>query len=164
MRRKHFAHRSHTGGKRRRALALMMTMMMLFTLAPSSVFALATDSSDYLGGHTHNKSCGYITATEGASCAYTNTHDSECGYCEGSSCTFMPAAMDPVLIQPPWRELPANISAISQRSMKMIIKRSGRPMRPSTYTRSPYGASCAELCAALPETLPGTVECSEDTV
>ena len=81
---KHEHHIAHIGAKRRRAMAFVMTLVMLCSLVPSSVFALAAASADYLCGHTHDEKCDYIEGGAGVPCDHA--HDESCGYIEGSPC------------------------------------------------------------------------------
>ena len=69
----------------RRCLALAMALVMLCSLLPASVFALAEGSGDYLCGHVHDESCGYAEGSEGTPCDHI--HDENYGCAEAFPCT-----------------------------------------------------------------------------
>ena len=91
--------------KRRKVLAFIVTMALLCSTLPARVIALASGGqSEYLCGHIHDESCGYVEGgagtpcnhvhdenccyVEGSPCADVHTHDESCGYREGAPCTY----------------------------------------------------------------------------
>ncbi len=64
----------------RRYLAVILTAIMVFSICPTQLTALAVGGSEE---HEHDENCGYVEAVEGQSCAHV--HDANCGYSEGTA-------------------------------------------------------------------------------
>ena len=107
LREKHPANQTHTANGNRRYLALALALVMICSLMPFSVFALAAGSDNYLCGHVHDTAaCGYSTADAGTPCDHV--HDEHCGYVAESPCTDAHEHYGACRYIAPTNEIPCN--------------------------------------------------------
>ena len=69
----------------KRALSILLCVMMLVQYVPTHAFAATTDN---LCDHhpVHTAECGYVASMTGSDC--THTHDDSCGYVEAVEGVF----------------------------------------------------------------------------